>query len=310
MRTTCIVNNYNYQSYLVDAVESALNQTQKFDEIIIVDDGSTDGSWEIITKRWGSEERVKTVLKSNGGQLSAFNAGFTASVGDLICFLDSDDIYRLDYLEKTLAFYRENPDCNFGMCGYEKFGEVDETVIPYAGSLDLGISAILVNQRRVFLGGPTSTLSLKRTLAEKILPFPYEDEWRSRADDVLIFGSSLVGAHKFSHPNVLVRYRVHTANAWYGKSFPAATRLKRELAINRLFAHFRSAMGYGSDLCDLAYLEFRTHPTPDFALARDYLAVVSRGVSSLPKRFKYYAKILAHYFATKKRSEKGRTGRS
>lgn len=303
MKTTCIINNYNYQSYLADAVESVLNQTTKFDEIVIVDDGSTDRSREIIQDKWSSDDRVKIVFKPNGGQMSAFNAGFEACCGELVCFLDSDDIYHPGYLEKTVAFYRNHPDCDFAFCGYEKFDLVTETVIPYANRPDLGITAIQVNERRTFLGGPTSTLSMKKTLSQKILPYPYPDEWRSRADDVLIFGSSLVGAHKFSNAEVLVRYRVHTENAWYGKSFSAAIRLKRELAINRLFAHFRKAMGHHQDLCDLAYLEFRTHPAPDYRLTKNYYKIIRNGVARPTKRMKYYSKILAHYLSEKRNSK-------
>lgn len=300
MKTACIIDNYNYQSYLVEAVESVLNQTTKFDEIIIVDDGSTDRSRQIIQHKWSSDSRIKIIFKPNGGQMSAFNAGFEACCGDLICFLDSDDIYHPSYLEKSLCFYRDRPECDFAFCGYEKFDLVSETVIPFADRPDLGITAIQVNERRTFLGGPTSTLSMKRALAEKILPYPYAEEWRSRADDVLILGSSLAGAHKFSNSEILVRYRVHTENAWYGKSFTTAIRLKRELALNRLFAHFRKAMGCREDLCNLAYLEFRTHPAPDYRLARDYCNIIRYGVKRRSNRLKYYAKILAHYLSEKR----------
>lgn len=301
MRTCCIINNYNYQAFLADAVESALNQTTPFDEIVIVDDGSTDGSREIIGNRWSGDSRVRVVLKQNGGQLSAFNAGFEASTGDLLCFLDSDDVYYPDYLEKTLAFYRDHADCDFLYCGYDRFDAVNEKVVDYPERPDLGITAVQVNSRRTYLGGPTSTLSLKRETARKILPYPYPDEWPSRADDVLIWGASLVGAHKFFNAEVLVGYRVHAQNAWYGRRFTAATKYKRELAINRLFCHFRDAMGYGENLNALAYMEFRTHPAPDFALAKEYLALVSSGVPGFQTRLKNYSKIVAHYFAPAKR---------
>ena len=85
-----LINNYNYGRYLGTAIESALNQTYSPTEVIIVDDGSTDNSREVIAS-FGS--RVISVLKINGGQASAFNAGFAASRGNLICFLDSDDCF-------------------------------------------------------------------------------------------------------------------------------------------------------------------------------------------------------------------------
>lgn len=86
-----IVNNYNYARFLREAVDSALNQTHRNTEVIVVDDGSTDGSREIIAS-YGN--RIVPVLKENGGQNSALNAGFSMSHGEVILFLDSDDALR------------------------------------------------------------------------------------------------------------------------------------------------------------------------------------------------------------------------
>src|SRR5437879_9367021 len=84
-----IINNYNYRRFLREAVDSALNQTYRNTEVIVVDDGSTDGSPEIIAS-YG--DRIVPVLKKNGGQNSALNAGFSLSRGDVILLLDSDAV--------------------------------------------------------------------------------------------------------------------------------------------------------------------------------------------------------------------------
>jgi glycosyl transferase family 2 len=83
-----VINNFNYAPFLREAIESALNQTYQKTEIIVVDDGSTDSSREIIS---GYGHRIISILKCNGGQNSALNAGFSASRGNVILFLDSDD---------------------------------------------------------------------------------------------------------------------------------------------------------------------------------------------------------------------------
>ncbi len=88
LRVSVIINNYNYGEFLSQAIESALAQTHAPIEIIAVDDGSTDGSREILS---GYGKRVSALLKMNGGQASAFNAGWSASRGDILCFLDADD---------------------------------------------------------------------------------------------------------------------------------------------------------------------------------------------------------------------------
>src|SRR2546428_13497796 len=87
---TIIVNNYNYGRFLPEAIDSALNQTYRHTEVIVVDDGSTDGSPEIIAS-YG--DRIVPVLKQNGGQKSALNPGFSLCVGNVIMFLDAHTVF-------------------------------------------------------------------------------------------------------------------------------------------------------------------------------------------------------------------------
>src|SRR5712692_1029705 len=90
IRASIIINNCNYGQFLKAAIDSALSQTYLHKEVIVVDDGSTDNSREIIAGSYGS--RIVPVLKENGGQASAFNAGFAVSRGEVVFFLDSDDM--------------------------------------------------------------------------------------------------------------------------------------------------------------------------------------------------------------------------
>src|SRR4051794_6220176 len=92
-RVSVIINNYNYSAYLREAIDSALDQTYPHVEVVVVDDGSTDDSREIISK-YGT--KVIPVLQNNGGQGAAFNSGFAASRGEIVCFLDADDGLRRD----------------------------------------------------------------------------------------------------------------------------------------------------------------------------------------------------------------------
>jgi glycosyltransferase involved in cell wall biosynthesis len=107
MSTHClvsiIIDNYNYGRFLADAIDSALGQTYARVEVIVVDDGSTDESRQVIA-RYGS--RITAVLKENGGQGSAFNAGFQYSHGDVILFLDADDILLPTAVEKAVPLFR------------------------------------------------------------------------------------------------------------------------------------------------------------------------------------------------------------
>lgn len=89
LRVDIVVNNYNYGRFVADAIDSALEQSYPHVRVIAVDDGSNDDSVEVIA---GYGDRVFTVAKENGGQGSAFNAGFVAGDGDIVIFLDADDL--------------------------------------------------------------------------------------------------------------------------------------------------------------------------------------------------------------------------
>src|SRR5437879_7689558 len=99
-----IINNDNYDVFLREAVDSALNQTYLNTEVIVVDDGSTDRSREIIAS-YG--DQIIPVLKGNGGQASAFNAGFAASRGEVVFFLDSDDILLPTAVKNATKLFRD-----------------------------------------------------------------------------------------------------------------------------------------------------------------------------------------------------------
>lgn len=94
-----IVPVYNVKSFLVSCLTSVKNQTYKNLEIILVDDGSTDGSSELIKKYAKIDSRVKIIKQKNSGLSSARNAGISASKGKYLFFLDSDDSIKPDAIE-------------------------------------------------------------------------------------------------------------------------------------------------------------------------------------------------------------------
>jgi glycosyltransferase involved in cell wall biosynthesis len=243
IKTTCLINNYNYANFLPEAVNSALNQSVKFDEIIIVDDASTDNSREIIIKL-AENTNIKYVLKEkNQGQLSSFNEGLLAATGDIIFFLDADDIYNYQYLEQTLKIYQRDRECDFIFCAYQKFGAAEGIFKEAEFDLDLGYSVIKTLYLGEWIGSITSTLSMRKAIAEKILPIRYIEDWRVRADDCLIWGSSLVGAKKFYLAQPLIKYRIHANNHFgnsktndFNHSFEYKRIFKRSIIFNYIMA--------------------------------------------------------------------------
>jgi len=98
-----VVPNFNYERYLGAAIDSALGQTYPNVEVIVVDDGSTDGSRAAIESYGG---RCRAIFKENGGQTSSCNAGFAAARGDIVLFLDADDLLLPAAVERMVAALR------------------------------------------------------------------------------------------------------------------------------------------------------------------------------------------------------------
>jgi glycosyltransferase involved in cell wall biosynthesis len=95
-----VIPNFNYARFLGLAIDSALGQTHGNIEVIVVDDGSTDTSRTVI-EAYG--ERIRSVFKTNGGPTSCCNAGFAVARGDIILFLDADDMLRPQAIECVAA---------------------------------------------------------------------------------------------------------------------------------------------------------------------------------------------------------------
>lgn len=98
-----VVPIYNIEKYLPKAIESILNQTYKNLEVILVDDGSTDGSLEICEQCAKRDSRIKVLHKSNGGAGSARNSGMELATGKYLTFVDGDDWIEKDMYEKMLS---------------------------------------------------------------------------------------------------------------------------------------------------------------------------------------------------------------
>ena len=116
-KVSVIIPVYNSSKHIKECIESVINQTYKNIEIIVVDDASSDNSTEIIKNI--NDSRINILqLKQNVGVATARNKGIKESTGDYICFLDSDDYWALDKLEKQVKFIETN-NYTFIYAGYE-----------------------------------------------------------------------------------------------------------------------------------------------------------------------------------------------
>jgi hypothetical protein len=216
-----IVNNYNYGRFLGEAIDSALDQTYANMEVIVVDDGSTDNSRDVIA-RYG--DRIIPLLKVNGGQASAFNAGFAASRGDVVIFLDADDVLlptavalALEQFGPGVAkvhwpLWRANDDL-------EKTGQqIPAEELP-AGDFR---ASTFSDGPATSLSPPTSGNAWARHFLERVLPMP-EPEHRVGADGYLYGLAPAFGTiGRVASPQAV--YRVHGANNYH--RMPVEERLR------------------------------------------------------------------------------------
>lgn len=108
IKVSIIVPAYNIEAYIEDCLQSLISQTLKDIEIIIVNDGSTDSTLQIIEKYAQTDSRIIVINQQNQGQASARNAGLEIAKGDFIGFVDSDDWIDSDYYEKLYKAVLDN----------------------------------------------------------------------------------------------------------------------------------------------------------------------------------------------------------
>lgn len=114
-----IVPLYNVEKYIIKCLESIVNQSYKDFELIIVDDGSKDKSVEVSKKYLEDKNIIYHIFeKDNGGQSSSRNFGVTKANGEYICFIDSDDVVTVDFLERLHKGVIEN-DVDFSFCNFK-----------------------------------------------------------------------------------------------------------------------------------------------------------------------------------------------
>ena len=214
MVVSIIISNYNYSSYLAQAIDSALNQTNPV-EVIVIDDGSTDNSKDIITS-YG--DRIRSVLKQNEGQYSCFNLGWKLAKGEMIMFLDSDDVLLPDAAKKCAERLKE-PGVIKAQFLLKKVDKYLQPIGGTAPAYGLGDEANIKRDIALwgyYLSPPNSGNAYTKDFLDKIMPmqrltFGGQSYYYLPADD---YAKSLAGlAGRIVNINeVLGLYRFHGEN--------------------------------------------------------------------------------------------------
>jgi glycosyltransferase involved in cell wall biosynthesis len=171
-KISVIVPLYNTELYIEDAIISLLNQSIKIDQIIVVDDGSTDRGAEIVKKY----PQIELIQKENEGLKKTLNCGLSYAKGDFIGFLDADDRWKKDKLKVQLEFLENHPEVDIAFVNSERFKMVNT------------VEGIIKEEFIDYISGKTLSVGLyRKQVFEKVGVFSVENqfhnfmEWLDRA---------------------------------------------------------------------------------------------------------------------------------
>lgn len=208
-----IISSYNYGAFVRDAVESALSQSYPHKEIIIVDDGSTDDSRLVI----GSYHNKATIIfKSNGGQASALNEGFRHCRGDVIIFLDSDDLLHPHLVSTIITHFNAKASkLHWQLQEINANGIPDGKISPSFPLSKGNFINDMLTKGPAAAGGPpysppTSGNAWSRFFLQHIMPID-ENSYRTSPDQLLHALAPIYGEVIPIH-QILGSYRVHGGN--------------------------------------------------------------------------------------------------
>ncbi|NMG06416.1 glycosyltransferase [Brasilonema sp. UFV-L1] len=249
MKVSIIISNYNYARYLPSAIESVIAQTYKNTEIIVVDDGSKDDSCQVLLQLSQKyPNKIKAIFQVNQGQGAAFNTGFGAASGDIIAFLDADDVWKPNKLQRIIEIFQ-----NSDVVGVMHFLEnIDSNGKPIKGSivgksLDDDLARIIVETGNAWCFPPTSGLAYRRDALQKVFPID-SVKWRLCVDGCLIYCTAFLGKIK-TLDEVLGSYRIHGANHY----------VKQQIEITTQVAKSQAGIEM-TNQCINEYLESINHP--------------------------------------------------
>lgn len=220
-RVSVLICTYNYARYLPQCLSSVLGQTRPPDEIVVLDDGSTDNTPEVMKKF----PEVRYVYQQNTGKAIAFGRAVSLSTGDIVCHLDADDYWHPRKLERVLPCFEENPKLAGVLHEVEHVDDSGRALhFPWASQHrsqrmaltlaeceDVGFLYPLPKARGRFFGVP-NTSSIRRASLQDLMPLT--SQVKGSVDGVLVAAGLRYGMAYL--PEALAAYRIHGDNAGFG----------------------------------------------------------------------------------------------
>ena len=185
-KISVIIPVYNCENYISDCINSVIKQSYKNIEIILVNDGSSDNSENIINSFSKNDKRIKYFSKNNAGVSSARNYGIEHSTGDFIIFIDADDFIEEDYIANLI---KNNEEFDFAMMGYKIWDSSNNRYItnnckPFSGNIYAFMKNIFNYIHSPILLGPCFKLFKRKIIIDNNILFPEDISFGEDAEFV------------------------------------------------------------------------------------------------------------------------------
>ncbi len=231
VRVSVIIPTYNAPRFLVEAVESVLAQTYADYELIVIDDGSGPETRKALEPFM---DRIKYIYQDNAGIAGARNRGIDEARGEYIAFLDHDDLWLPEKLEKQMARAAERPKAGVIYCDYVNFldipGEKKELGDPFAKKKKPEGNVLAALFESNFIN--TLVMLFKRECFDRVGRF--DPDFRLIIEYEMVL--RVAGEYDFARvPEVLARYRVHQGNTSGGRAL--STTAERLLALQKTYGN-------------------------------------------------------------------------
>lgn len=249
MKVSVLVTNYNRHALCDEAVSSVSRQGYKNIEIIIVDDGSESDNPNLEKYR---NKGITYLYQENSGQAAALNSAYKVSSGQIICFLDSDDLQDDDYISYITKFFIDHPGCDVLYTAPIPFCQPQELsteshILKRILSLSpsgmvTGYGLMCATKPYAWIGNPTSGIVIRNSTAAKLFPLHLPLGWPLAADQILCQKIVLTGQSVYRTNQVGFYYRVHDGNGYLSRN----ARVHYEVTRDRVWDMVRSTTNYKS----------------------------------------------------------------
>lgn len=223
MFVSVLIPSFNYASVIGEAIESVLAQTYSNFELIIADDGSQDGSWEVLQSYAARYPGKIKVTRHDGGRNAGIEATYKLAAslakGELLAFLEADDLWMPDYLEKKTVFFGKFPQAGVVTSGYDLMGHPSGCCYWQIYQLTNRLSQRARKPQNIFslylLRNPAASFSHFMIRAELFSRIPQQQD-REIFFDWWVLAHAAAFSDFVYVPERLSRWRIHTASANFG----------------------------------------------------------------------------------------------